>query len=200
VTTEDRTLLLNPYDHLGFLDVQVLPDKIDWQVMESITVQLRYEDSAGWAAKKDVLLTSGAAAQRWRLRLSKKNELAYTYRVVHRLKDGTEKVEGPFLTQATALPISDPLPGELAIEFVPLFPKAGVSMVFIDLRYEDAASNYKREERLRIAGNAVEPVPLRIALFDPKRRRFSYRLTFVREGAMDQRAFIETDETLVGIV
>ena len=49
-------------------------------------------------------------------------------------------------------------------------------------------------------GTSIEPVPLRIALFDPKHRSFKYRFTFVREGAMDQRAFIETDETLVGIV
>lgn len=199
-STEDRTLLLNPYDHLGFLDVQVVPDKIDWQVMDSITVELRYEDSAGWTAKRDVLLTSGTPTQHWKLRLSKRNELAYSYRIVHRLKDGSEKIEGPFTTQATKLPVSDPLPGELAIEFVPMWPK-GTQRVFIDVKYADPANNYERQERLQVPGTAIDPVSLRIALYDPKLRRFSYRYTFFREGGqIDQRQPIETDETLLGIV
>lgn len=199
-TTEDRTLLLNPHDHIGFLDVQLVPDRIDWGVVESIKVKLDYADSAGWSRTKTFLFTEQTAIQHWRLRLNKKDERAYTQTFVCRLKDGTEKTTEPVTTEATLVPVSDPLPGELAVEFVPLFDSSSITMVFIDFEYEDPANDYSRTERMRVARDAVEPIPLRISLFDPAHKKFRYRFTFVRAGQMDQKPFVETEDTLVGVV
>jgi hypothetical protein len=198
-STEDRTLLLNPHNQIGFLDVQLVPDKIDWGVMESIKVVLEYTDSGGWSRSKTFLFTESTQAQRWQLRLNKRDERVYRQSFTYRLQDGTEKTAGPISTQATLVPVTDPLPGVLAIEFVPLFDKATTSTVFIDFEYADPANNYTRTARLRMPADAVDPLPLRISLFDPKQTKFRYRFTFVRGTAMDQKPFIETADTLVGV-
>src|SRR5262245_39443916 len=43
--TEDRTLLINPYEDLGFLEIKVFPNRIDRGVIDSTEVQLQYQDT-----------------------------------------------------------------------------------------------------------------------------------------------------------
>ena len=66
-----------------------------------------------------------------------------------------------------------------------------------DLR--DGPNVYHREERLEIPGTAVEPLPLRIALLDPRQRKFRHRVTIVTtDGRLIQNAPIDGEETIIG--
>jgi hypothetical protein len=198
--TEDRTLLVNPFEHLGFLDVRIFPNHIDRGVVESTDVHVKYAGPSGWSREKVFVVKPDSAPQFWKLRLSDPMARSYTYRFVHHLKDGTTRATEPVITQAAAIPVDDPFEGALEIEFVPLLNPQKVRMAFVDVEYDDPENNYRRDERLRIAGNAVDPVALRISIVDGAKRTFRYRLTIVgTDSQMRRGPQIDTSETLIAV-
>lgn len=198
--TEDRGLNLNPYDDIGFMDIQVLPYKIDWGILDSIDVNLNYQDQGGLSLDKYFTLTPDSVPQFWKLRLNDPKARSYSYSFVYHMKDGSTRKTKQVITKALAVPVDDPFVGALDIEFIPLFDPARVRMAFIDVEYKDPENNYEREERLKLAGNATDSVKLRLALVDPKKRKFSFRLTFIdTNNQMNRGAFNETEETLIGV-
>ncbi len=196
--TEDRTLLINPFESLGFLEVQVFTNQVDWGIVDSLDVDLSYQSPSGWTHEKTLNFVEDTPPQPWKVRLSDATARDYTYAVTWRLKDGSRKTSLPQVTRATCLPIEDPFAGKLDIEFIPLFDSRKTRLVFVDFEYEDAASNYQREERLQIKADRLDPINLKIALMDPGKRAFKYRLTFVgTDNRMVRGAFTETTETLI---
>jgi hypothetical protein len=198
--TEDRTLLLNPYEQIGFLEVRVFPHEIDGGVIDSTDVRLSYRQPDGTVQEKILIVTATSEPQFWRLRLDDPKTRAYTYRFVHHLKDGTVRETAPVTTQATALPVNDPFEQPIEVDFIPLFDPATVRMVFIDVEYSDPDNNYQRQERLTLQGRATDAVRLRISVMDPTKRTFRYRMTFVgTNNQMRRGPFTETTETLIGV-
>ncbi len=178
--TEDRTLLLNPSNDLGFLEIQVVPNRIDWGVIESTEVHLQYQDSKGWSRKKSFAFTAESPTQTWKLRSSDSNARSYSYRVLHHLKDGTTRETAPVTTEASAVSIDDPFEGALEISFFPAFDTTRTRLVMIDVEYRDPVNKYNRDERLRVAGDAPpDEVKMRISLMNPKQQSFRYKYTFI---------------------
>lgn len=198
--TEDRTLLVNPFDQIGFLEVRVFPGQIDRGVVESIDVHLTYAPDAGPPLEKMLIVTPNSPAQFWRVRLDDPNLRAYSFRLVHHLKDGSTRETGPVTSEATLLPVNDPFEKALELDFVPLYNPATTALVFVNVEYADPANNYFREERLTLSGPSRDPVHLRISLIDPAQRTFRFRLTFVgTDNQMQRGAFVETTDTLIGV-
>jgi hypothetical protein len=199
-TTEDRTLVANPYDDLGFLEIKVFPSRIDQAVINSVEVKLQYQDSKGWSRKKAMMVTPDSAPQFWKLRLSDPASRSFTYQFVYNLKDGTKRESKPVTTQATAVAVDDPFERPLEVIFIPAFPTGQQRTVFVDVEYHDDQNNYHREERLRIPGDSTEEVKLRLALINPAKRTFRYRFTFVdTDGKVRSKAWVETTETLISV-
>ncbi|MER3478377.1 MAG: hypothetical protein C4287_20305 [Leptolyngbya sp. ERB_1_2] len=163
-STEDRTLAINPFEHLGFLEVRVVPNRIDWGVIDSIDAVLSYQSPTGWNKNKTFTLISASPAQTWKLRLDDPNARSYSYRFVYHLKDGTTQQSDLIATEATAIVLNDPFEGALDLQFIPLFTPGSLRMIYIDVRYDDADNHYHREERLELSGTTTAPVPLRISL------------------------------------
>ncbi|NER82025.1 MAG: hypothetical protein F6K42_21180, partial [Leptolyngbya sp. SIO1D8] len=115
--TEDRTLLLNPFEHLGFLTLEVFPNSIDAGIVESTEVHLHYESPDGWTRNQLFFVQPASAPQTWKLRLGDPTARTYSYHLVHHLKDGTTRTTEAIATQATKLPINDPFEQALEIEF-----------------------------------------------------------------------------------
>ncbi|HEY0727537.1 MAG TPA: hypothetical protein VGD38_05655 [Pyrinomonadaceae bacterium] len=199
--TEDRTLLLNPFESIGFLEVRVFPGRMDAAVIESTDVLLSYQPPDGNPPlEKTINVTPTSEPQFWRIRTDDPTARDYTYSFVHHLKDGTEKTTEPKTSRASMLPVEDPFQRPLKVDFVPTFDPATTRLVFIDVLYEDPDNDYRREERLTLKGNATEPVQFRISLMNPELRTFKYRLTFVGvNNQMNRGPFIETDDTLVNV-
>src|SRR5437667_343076 len=198
--TEDRNLFLNPYDQIGFLEVQVFPHQMDPGVMDSIDVELLHTDPGGQVVRRTLNVTPGSPPQFWRVRLDDPQARTYTYQLTHHLKDGSVKRADPVTTRATALPVNDPFDRAIEIDFVPMLNPATTREVFIDVQYDDPKNAYQRQERLVLQGNAQNPVHLRIALMDPTKTTYRYRLTFVgTNNHMKQGAFIETSDTLIAV-
>jgi hypothetical protein len=200
VQTEDRTLLLNPFEHLGFLEVQVQSARVDWGVLDSIDVNLTHRGPDGAVQEKTFVLTESSGPQTWRLRLDDPSARSYSYQLVHHLKDGTKRQTEPVNSRASLVPVDDPFLDALEIEFEPLFDSSKVKTVFIDVEYHDEANGYHREERLKMAGNATESSKLTIAQMDSALKSYRYRLTVVgTDNSMRRGEFIDTTETLIGV-
>ncbi|MBD2864935.1 hypothetical protein [Paenibacillus oceani] len=197
---EDRTLLLNPFESIGFLEVQIRPASVDWGVVDSIDVHLAYRPPGGAAQNKQLVLTQSLEALTWKLRLDDRTFRSYTYRFVHHLKDGTTRETEPVTSEAALIPVDDPFPGTIKIEFIPLFESAKIKMVYIDVVYDDPEHQYRREERLKMAGNQSDSVQLVLALLNPALKTFRYQLTFIgTDNSMRRVPFAETAETLIPV-
>ncbi len=200
VTTEDRTLFLNPFDQIGFLEIRIFPHQVDAAVIDSIDVDLSHTDPTGDVVRRSFNVTPGAPPQFWRVRVDDPKDRSYTYQLTHHLKDGSTKQLAPVTTQATALPVNDPFDKALEIDFVPMLNPAVTRMVFIDVHYVDAKNSYERQERLTLQGNTTAVTHLRIALLDPTKTTYSYRLTFVGTNSqMKEGPFTDTTETLIAV-
>ena len=200
VQTEDRTVLLNPFEHLGFLEVQVQPVRVDWAVVESIDVNLTHLGPDGAVQEKTVVLTESSGPQTWKLRLDDPAARSYSYQFVHHLKDGMSRQTEPVNSRASLVPVDDPFPDALEIEFFPLFDSSKVKMVFIDVEYHDEANGYHREERLKMSANATESSQLTIAQMDLALKSYRYRLTVVgTDNSMRRGEFVDTTETLIPV-
>ncbi len=200
-SVEDRTLLINPFEHIGFLEVRVFPAQVDWDLVDAVNVLLHYEGPTGQRHDRDLRFTKATPEAFWRLRLTDPAARDYTYRLVYTMKDGTTRESEPVTTRATSIPFSDPFEGSLEIEFIPLFDPSTVRMVFIDFQYDDDANNYHRQERLQLRDDLINPVSLSISLMDPTKRTFKYRVTYVgTDNSMTQQPTVETEETLIGLV
>ena len=198
-TTEDRTLLVNPFENIGFLNIKVFPNQIDDKVVKSTEVRLSYQGN-GWSREKVFNVKANSEPQFWKLRLSNPQANAYSYHFIHHLEDGTTREIGPVETKASVVPVDDPFEGSLDIELVPLFDPGQIKMVFVDFEYEDPENNYERVERLKFTQDSVDSVKLHVSLMNPKKRNFKYRFTFVgTDNKMHRGSFIETEETLIGV-
>lgn len=199
--TEDRTLFINPYENIEFLQVTVLPGEVDWEVVSSIEVRLQAQGFGNPEPRKSFILVQDSREQLWRLRGERPAPVdrKLTYMLLHHIKDGTVQEEGPFDLTVPILVVNDPFPDALHIEFIPLFDSALTQRVFIEVEYDDVANAYERRERREMPGTQTDPVTLRIALRNKDLRRYRYRLTFVAGGGFDQRAWIDTSEELIAV-
>jgi hypothetical protein len=199
--TEDRTLYINPFEYLGFMEISVMPHRIDKGMVEFTEVRLAYKGASGWTANKTITVTPDSPAQIWKLRLSDTTARTYTYTATHHLKDGTTRVSPPVTSREIGIMVDDPFDDAIDIIFIPLFTASLVRKVFIDVEYADPDNNYKRAEQLEIPGTQTQETKLRIALMDKTKNKFRYRFTFVSTGnKMNRGPWVETIEPLVGIV
>jgi len=201
--TEDRTLFVNPHEVLDFLEIGIEPGEIDAGAVASTDVSLRVQGAGGFDKRRSFVVLPDSQRQVWRLRAPKApdpGDRTLSYTLKHRLRDGTERDEGPFVLESASLIVHDPFPQALRIEFVPLFDGDAVRQLFVDVEYEDIANNYRRIERLDVPGMQTENIPLRLALVDPDQRNYRYRFTVIgTDGDFRRLAWQETDEEIVPI-
>jgi hypothetical protein len=201
--TADRTLFINPFDVLDFLEISVTPGDIDTGIVSSIEATLEATGPGAFSKKKIFVVLPDSPPQVWKLRTPKPvspDTRTITVALKHHLRDGTVRETPPGEVTASAVVVHDPFDQALNIEFVPLFDSTAVRQVFIDVEYDDPANSYSRAERIDIAGTQTENVKLRLALLDPELRQFRFRFTVVGTGGDFRRlAFQTSDEEIVPV-
>jgi hypothetical protein len=185
---------------MGFMEISVMPHRMDKGVLEYTEVQLTYKGASGWTKKKSFNVTPDSAAQVWKLRLSDPAARSYSYTLIHHLKDGTTRAAPPVAAHDSAIMVDDPFDQAIEIVFIPLFQAANVRRLFVDVEYSDPDNNYQRAEQIEMPGTQTQEVRLRIALMDGTKNKFRYRLTYVTaSGQMVRNPWVDTTEPLVGI-
>jgi hypothetical protein len=197
--TADRSLLLNPFEHLGFIEAQVVANRIDWGIVDRVDVALRYDDGNGWKPTKTVSLKSDAPRQEWKIRTTNQTRRSFEYKVTFHFTDRTTRIQDWRVSDTPSVVIDDLFPGGLDFQIVPILDASRTKMAFVDISYEDAANNYKRQTRIKVAPQDGDK-SFRLALMNPNKRDFRYRVTVVpNSGRMQTGALEASEETLIGI-
>ena len=200
--TIDRTLMVTPHEHLGFLEVQIVANRIDPEMIERIQVDLAFDDPSGWEARKTLTVRPGNAPQFWKVRTSSPEARDFTFRLTHHLKDGNPPiVDEPVTTNANAVSIDDPFPNALDLDLIPMWDPALVRSVFVDVSYADATNGIERTERIQFGGADRDPRRLRITIRDRTARQFTWKALFVRtDNGRFERPATTTTNTLVELL
>ncbi len=178
-STLDRTLLVNPFKDFGFLDVRVIPGDLDPDMIDSTDVLLHYDHPGKWQRDKVITVRPGGAAQNWRLRLSDPEQRSFSYRWIHRLKDGTTRETTTVTSAVPLVTVNDPFEEPLVIEFFPNFDLTAYKLVNVDVTYEDPTSTKPRVQQLRFLPTDVGSKRLRFARADPSAGQYSMQITLL---------------------
>jgi hypothetical protein len=196
--TSDRTLSLTPFDHAGFLDVEVSPNRMDPQLLNATDVALAFTFPDGTVLDQVLRVTPTSAPQHWRIRTESPDHRTYSFTLTHHLNDGSTQVQGPFTSTANVLPIDDPFRRPLEIDIVPRLDPAA-RMAFVDLDYTDTANNYVRSERVTLTAGDTAVKHVRLALMDPNLRTYQFRITVLTDTGDRRDAPVTTTDTLVTV-
>lgn len=197
--TEDRTLHVNPFEELGFLNISVEPTEIDWKAVARVDLFLTYDEDPNYTLEKQMVFTqSKDAPQTWKLRTTNPELREYSHRAEFLLTDGSVRVVEGDPRRATSLALNDPFDDALKITFVPVFPSNALRLVIVEVEYFDQENNYRRNERVEFEGDQLDPEELRIAIFNSEFRTFSLRTLFVgTDNSIRQVVTPETTDTLI---
>jgi hypothetical protein len=203
-STEERTRILNPFEHIDFRQLRFEPGDIDWEVVSAIDVLLTASGYSNPEPSTQLKLTKDSGPQTWRLRGSKPvpPDRKVTYVLRQTVIGGTTEETAPAPVTEPIVAVNDLLEGALNLVFVPGFDPAAVMMVFVDIEYHDEAHHYHRVFRQEVPGTttAANPVRVRVALRDPNARGYRFRLTFVGpNGEFDQRAWQDSTEEIISL-
>lgn len=199
-STEDTTLLINPFNDLGFLEIKVFPDDLDAGVIDSTDVHLHYEDTDAWSVDKVITVKPDSPEQFWRLRLSQPEQRTYSYRFVHHLKDGSQRESESVTTQASSVAVNDPFENPLVVEVLPNYDTAQFSRVMVDIRYSDPDNQYQREERIQFEAEASTAQRIRIVRLNPQLKQYSFQITALgTDNSVLRIPAVETEETILFI-
>lgn len=200
-TTADRTIVLTPHEHIGFLSVDVVGSRVDWSVMDSIDVHLRHE-SGGKVLEKQLLLSEQTPGPlQWKVRTASPQARDYTWRLVHHLKDGsTRESASTEPSRAALLPVDDPFPGALSLSFLPLLDPTKTRLAFVDIEYDDPDNAYHREQRLTMKPTDTDLVGVSIAVMDLKKKAYRYQITLVgTNNTLKKLPPVDTEEDLLAV-
>jgi hypothetical protein len=197
-TTLDRTLLVNPFRDFGFLEVKVIPADLDPSAIDSTDVLLHYEDPGAWTRDKTITVKPDSPEQLWKLRLSDPEQREFSYRFVHRLKNGSTRETEPVTTLATLVTVNDPFEEPLIVEFFPNYDATNVNTLFVDVIFEDPGLGIRREEQLRFIGQTLESQRLRFARSSPAARELSFQITILgNDNSVRRLPPVMTENTIV---
>ena len=198
--SEDRTLLLNPFNDIGFLEIKIRPHKIDAGIVDSTDVILEYDDGDLAIKEKTVMVLPDSTEQFWKLRIKNSANRTFSYRLIHHLKDRTTREMPLVTTRATTIFVNDPFQDALDLQLIPSYSPAVVKQAFIDVEYNDVENGYNRNERIAMPGTNMDIVPLRISIIDGEKKSFSYRITVVgSDGSIHQNPLVETDNQYIQV-
>jgi len=179
VSSLDRTLLVNPFKDFGFFEIRVVPGDLDPDMIDSTDVCLRYEHPGHWSRDKVITVRPGSAAQSWKLRLSDPEQRWFTYKWVHRLKDGSTRETEPVRTNIPLITVNDPFEEPLLIELYPNYDASRLKLVIVDVAYEDPDSPTKRVQQIKFLPTDTESRRVRFARTDPEVGEFSIQITML---------------------
>ena len=192
--TTDRTIVLNPFEHVGIRTISAVANKIDWGQIERVEVAL-----TSGRQRKTLTLSEAAKEAIWKLRLDSPDVRAIGYSTTFVMKDRTTRAGEAGTTEASSILVDDPFPEGLSLQLIPILDAARTRLAFVDLDYSDPPSGFKRSERFRIAPTDLDR-EVRVGLPKGATKSFRFRVTVVpKTGAMRAGAFVDSTETLIAV-
>jgi hypothetical protein len=107
---------------------------------------------------------------------------SFRYRSTRTLSTGVEEADDWTTTDIAVVVVGNTAPNRLRVDLNPIgpeLPEAGIRMIEVELSYIDPEHQIREQKSLVIAARADRP-QWDIAIQDPQRRAYEYRLTFYR--------------------
>ncbi|MGV8963285.1 MAG: hypothetical protein ACOH2V_07880 [Candidatus Saccharimonadaceae bacterium] len=198
--TEDRTLLIHPFDNLVFLDVTISVSDVDWTQVAEVSVELTYEAENGWIQQDTLFFSSTTSLdQQWKIRSADIKNKSYRYAISYKMNNGNMFNIEEAKSAVTQIAVANPLKA-ISIEFIPLFATDSFKTVFIDIKYTDEVNNLHIKERLKLDGKATDSITYLLHVIDDTKGDFTYQTTFVGiDNSLKRNEPIETRETLIAL-
>ena len=165
---------------------------------QKVTVRLRYEQG-NRVVEEPLELTTHAEMKEWAVRLEDPTVREWTYQATLIKKSGdidtTEWLEGKDNQLILGVRAVDVIP----VQVTWLIPPAGDTLaVKIDLRYIDTANGVRWERSELIRGQHSGDFRWSIAIVDPKKRSYDYRVTeFTRSSGAKEGPWTPSDQTML---
>jgi hypothetical protein len=204
VTTENRQLVLDPRDFLGFLNVSITPGHIDADQVDRIDVALQYTARNGWTSSSTVTVRPGSPPQSWKVRISDRSDdpvtgksaFEYSYTTTCTLKNGAVFHNGPVATTARAVIVDDPFAGAINLTIEPTFDATTTKLAIVEISYHDG-TDYAFEDTLQLQpGSAAQHV--HIPILDRSNNTYEYRVTTVdNANHQAQGAYVKAQDPLL---
>ncbi len=186
--TEDRTLQLDPSEHLGFLEVDVRPERLFAEEVISVEVELEHTSSSGWRTARSFTVAPGSPPQHWRVRTAGPDEREYTVTKTYHLVDGgTVKIE-PETSEASTVAVTSPFARQISRRVSFAVAPGTFESAIVDVDYSDPANQYTvtRRANVSLTQGATE---VRIGIVDPDIRTTTVQVTLLGpNGAVVQGA------------
>ncbi|MBY5974192.1 hypothetical protein KUV28_17680 [Ferrimonas balearica] len=195
--TLDRTLLVNPWTELGFIDIRIVAGEMDAAMLHHSEVTLSYE-GGGWSTSKVFVVKPGDAEQHWKLRTDDPDARRFSYTILHHMTDGTVRDGDSAETELTMVSVNDPFDDPISVEFVPNIDTASVAQVFLQITYSDPDNDYDRTATMTFRSTDLQPQTLRLARFDDGPREISVKATSMgTDNSVTRHATVTTAESFV---
>jgi hypothetical protein len=193
--TQNPQLTLDPFQFLTFAEIQVLPGRIDWDLVDYIAVDLDYTSPSGWNPTRHFELRPDSKTTSWKLRIHGRSALAFGKRITHHLKDGTTIATERIMCSAPAVVVDHPF-YYVNVMVEPLLDAARTKQAFVDVKYADPGGTYQFETSIVFTpamSNTFQNI--RFPILDPRQRTWSYRVTLVGAGnQIDRGGWTDTTE------
>ena len=162
--TTSPSVLIDPFEALDRLDLEVALGSIDTSQIQQMQVELAYDDPAiGFEAQKTMVMKPGDPSQHWKLRLGETTTKSYRQRVTYFLPNNVRyqtdwETSEPLTTEAGTLVINDPYHGRLDMRLVPLLDPSQIVEANVDLLYHEDSTGFETRRLVTIPGGAGGPL------------------------------------------
>ncbi len=156
-------MLVNPFRDFGFYEVRVLPGDLDADMIDSTDVLLHYEHSGSWSRDKLITVRPGGAEQSWKLRLSDPERREFSYKLVHRLNDGSTRETERISSTIPSITVNDPFEEPLFIELYPNYDPTPIRPSIVDITYDDPTWPSQRVQQVKFQPNDIDSKRVRFA-------------------------------------
>ncbi len=177
VTTGDK-FEVNPRSQgLYYLDdIQIgVTDRFPWNSYSSVEVIVRYQDAPNQInLEESFLLKSDRPEMTWkRFRLDRHLD-SFNYKVIYRAVNYRDRETPWTTTSQERLTIANPTPRRRTVNVIPAVSWGLVSMIFVDLSYQDDANNIWETVSLSFDKDTSKPQNFVLDLINPNQRLVRY--------------------------
>lgn len=177
VTTGDK-FEVNPRSQgLYYLDdIQIgVTDRFPWNIYASVEVIVRYQDVPNQInLEESFLLKADRPEVTWkRFRLNRQLD-SFDYKVIYRAVNYRDRELPWTTTRQERLTIANPTPRRRTVNVIPAVSWGLVSMIFVDLSYQDDANNIWETVSLSFDKDNNKPQNFVLDLINPEQRLVRY--------------------------
>lgn len=174
---EDRTLQLDPTQHVGFLQVDIRPEELDPLEVNSVEVVLTHTAGSGWTSTRTYEVRPDGTPQTWRVRTEHLDKIPYTVqRTFHLVDGGTIRLDTTDAT-ATTVVVGSPFADRLDRRIDFSVPPGRFAAIVLDVSYNDGTHRVTR--RLELDGAGLAPAQVQLGIVNPTVRETTTQATLL---------------------